>query len=211
MSTTTRRTKAKPATRANPTTTGTKFYTSGEVARMFSVAPRTVCKWADCGHISAIRLPSTSSSDVADEQHRRFLARPVAEFARKHGLPIPPELMGFISLPSVLLAGGGPNEMPDVPCYMTTRCDTAAAAGSIAAKRIDALVIDLAFGRAECRCVADLARLANPNVLLLLWGADDTRPDDPVLTRSGYTVLPGPVDAGSVLGLLAAHVKAVLA
>ncbi len=43
---------------------GERLLTSGQVARLFKVHPKTVARWETAGHLGAIRTPG---------RHRRFL------------------------------------------------------------------------------------------------------------------------------------------
>lgn len=58
-----------------------RTYTSGEVALICNVAPRTVCKWCDAGLLIGYRLPGSKD--------RRFPRECVVAFLKSNGLPIP--------------------------------------------------------------------------------------------------------------------------
>lgn len=49
-----------------------RLLTPGEVARLFSVTPKTIARWHDAGALPAVRTPGG---------HRRFAARDVAALA----------------------------------------------------------------------------------------------------------------------------------
>jgi excisionase family DNA binding protein len=53
-------------------------YTTGRVAQILGVAPKTVTKWVDAGHMSGYRLPGS--------QDRRIYRTAVLAFAREHGM-----------------------------------------------------------------------------------------------------------------------------
>lgn len=55
-------------------------YTTGDVSRLFGVAPRTVGKWMEKGLLKGYRIPGTMD--------RRFTPQNVRDFAREHGLPL---------------------------------------------------------------------------------------------------------------------------
>ncbi len=54
--------------------------TTGEVARICSVAPRTVSKWFDAGHLRGYRIPGSKD--------RRIPLEHLVRFMRAHGIPL---------------------------------------------------------------------------------------------------------------------------
>lgn len=56
------------------------IFTTGQVAKICKVAPRTVSKWFDSGRIQGYRIPGS--------QDRRIPRAHLIEFLRKHGLPL---------------------------------------------------------------------------------------------------------------------------
>ena len=54
--------------------------TTGEVAKICSVAPRTVSKWFDAGHLRGYRIPGSKDRRIPVEQLIRFM--------RAHGIPL---------------------------------------------------------------------------------------------------------------------------
>ncbi len=55
-------------------------YTTGEVARICHVAPRTVSKWVDSGQLRGYRIPGS--------RDRRIPAEHLLAFLRAHGIPV---------------------------------------------------------------------------------------------------------------------------
>ncbi len=55
-------------------------YTTGEVARICRVAPRTVSKWFDTGQLKGYRIPGSKDRRIPREQLFRFM--------RAHGMPV---------------------------------------------------------------------------------------------------------------------------
>lgn len=53
--------------------------TSGDIAKLISVAPKTVAKWIDDGHLSGYRLPGSN--------RRRVTRTNLAAFLKKHDMP----------------------------------------------------------------------------------------------------------------------------
>ncbi len=63
---------------------GANVLTTGDVARICNVAPRTVQKWFDAGILKGYRLPASKDRRVPIDELVRFM--------REHNLPIPKEL-----------------------------------------------------------------------------------------------------------------------
>ena len=57
-----------------------EIYTTGKVAKLLKVAPRTVAKWIDSGRLVAYVLPMT--------RHRRVTKASLVAFMQKHGMPL---------------------------------------------------------------------------------------------------------------------------
>lgn len=57
-----------------------KVYTTGEVARICKVAPRTVSKWFDTGRLKGYRIPGS--------QDRRIPRDHLIKFLKEHGMPL---------------------------------------------------------------------------------------------------------------------------
>lgn len=62
------------------------IFTTGEVARLLSVAPRTVSKWFDSGKLKGYRLPGS--------QDRRIPREHLVTFLKEHGMPPVEEFEG---------------------------------------------------------------------------------------------------------------------
>ncbi len=57
-----------------------RILTSGKVAKMLQMAPRTVTKYCDKGWLKSYRLPGSA--------HRRILHSDLVAFAEKHNIPL---------------------------------------------------------------------------------------------------------------------------
>lgn len=55
-------------------------YTTGEVAKLCNVAPRTVSKWFDSGQLRGYRIPGSKDRRIPQEQLVRFM--------RSYGIPL---------------------------------------------------------------------------------------------------------------------------
>lgn len=74
-----------------------RLFTTGRIAKVCKVAPRTVAKWIDSGLLPGYRLPGCTD--------RRVVGADLVPFLREHGVPIPPEVMAADPLCRVLLVG----------------------------------------------------------------------------------------------------------
>ena len=57
-----------------------KVFTTGQVAKICKVAPRTVSKWFDSGRLSGYRIPGS--------QDRRIPRDSLIKFLKEHGMPL---------------------------------------------------------------------------------------------------------------------------
>lgn len=55
-------------------------FTTGEVAKICNVAPRTVSKWFDAGHLRGYRIPGSKDRRIPVDHLMRFM--------RAHGIPL---------------------------------------------------------------------------------------------------------------------------
>jgi excisionase family DNA binding protein len=55
------------------TMNGEEVYTTGQVAKLCSVAPRTVAKWVDSGELKGYRLPGSQDRRIPVKELERFL------------------------------------------------------------------------------------------------------------------------------------------
>lgn len=58
---------------------GQVIYTTGEVAKLLNVSPRTVAKWMDSGKLKGHRIPMSA--------HRRILKNDLQEFINENKIP----------------------------------------------------------------------------------------------------------------------------
>lgn len=141
-----------------------EVFTTGQVAKMCRVAPRTVAKWCDSGKLPGYRLPGS--------QDRRFERRAVVRFMMANGLPVPAEMPASQpaeAAPSaisayVVVAIGMSNFsagrlaefLPDADGFRVLIAQDAFDAGFLACNHSPRVaVIDLAIGRSEGLRMAD--------------------------------------------------------
>ena len=70
----------------------TRDFTTGEVAKMLQLVPRTVTKYVDNGMLQGYHLPSTIKGSEG-KGHRRIPMQAIKNFVKEHNLPMPAELI----------------------------------------------------------------------------------------------------------------------
>lgn len=126
-------------------------YTTGDVARICQVAPRTVSKWFDTGRLKGYRIPGSLD--------RRIPRDSLVEFMRSHGMPLGE--LGTVQGGTVLIIGMAAVEREAVEKLLTASgLSTASAqnvfeAGAMATEhRPQCVVIDASIGTDEARMIA---------------------------------------------------------
>lgn len=129
----------------------TSIYTTGDVARICQVAPRTVSKWFDSGRLKGYRIPGSLD--------RRIPHVALVEFMRSHGMPLGELAAGAIG--KVLLIGMHTEDrfpvenLLQVSGLITVSADNAFEAGALAnEQRPQCVVIDGTVGLPEARMIA---------------------------------------------------------
>lgn len=145
-----------------------RVFTTGQVARICLVAPRTVSKWFDSGRLRGYRMPGSEDRRVPRAQLIRFL--------KESGMPYTAE---DLATPRVLvvtdddiLAGAvaGPLD-PDL--VEAARARNGFEAGVLCASPVAACVIDFAMGRSESLSLAAGVRSRWPEALLVALANED--------------------------------------
>lgn len=164
-------------------------YTTGQLARVFDVAPRTISKWADKGQLTHYRIPGG--------QDRRFTFDAVVEFARVNALPLTVE--GEDN--PVLLVTANPDlavrfqcEFEVCKCGFECVADWLTAGYRIARLRYDAVVIDAAMGRGTViRACAAVKQLHPDAPVVVLVYEDETNPKE-LISHGASMVAESPFD-----------------
>ena len=137
-------------------------YTTGQIAAICDVAPRTVSKWFDAGVLKGYRIPGS--------QDRRIMRSDLAAFLREHNMP---QAEQFDETRHVLLVGLDPHFtarlLPLLPAsagYAVTTAATAFDAGLQSAGK-SVVIIDLRIGRGEALAMAASLRNGSQGVLYL--------------------------------------------
>lgn len=84
-----------------------QVFTTGAVAKLLGVAPRTVSKWFDRGLLAGYRLPGS--------RDRRVTREALEQFARQHHIPLRELLIPQSTVHSPSYNVPFPHEVP--PCF----------------------------------------------------------------------------------------------
>ncbi|MEM1063032.1 MAG: helix-turn-helix domain-containing protein [Planctomycetota bacterium] len=131
------------------------IFTTGQVAKICKVAPRTVSKWFDSGRLRGYRIPGSQDRRIPREHLIRFL--------KEHGMPLGElenEAMGKLLLVGAdMTVQSGLNEMLGEGEFKLELAASGFEAG-IQAESLhpDCVVIDFGMGRAEALMIAQNLR-----------------------------------------------------
>ena len=150
-----------------------KVFTTGQVAKICQVAPRTVSKWFDSGRLRGYRIPGS--------QDRRIPRDQLIKFLKENGMPL--GALEEESWHKILIVGAEKlfidrlNELlPDEDDYKYEIAASGFEAGTMAQSfHPDTIVIDLAMGRSEALLIAqNLRRKAEyENTLIVALASED--------------------------------------
>lgn len=158
--------------------------TTGEVARICNVAPRTVSKWFDNGQLRGYRIPGSKD--------RRIPLQQLVRFMKIHGIPMDKIETGRLRILVVdtdaELADLLQRVLADQHGYEVQTCRSMFEAGSMAERfRPAALLIDADVPGFEARIVARhlAAHEALRDTRLIVTGASLTEADRQALLQQG--------------------------
>lgn len=155
-----------------------KVFTTGQVAKICKVAPRTVSKWFDSGRLRGYRIPGSQDRRIPREQLIRFL--------KEHGMPLGE--LEEEEWHKVLVIGADPffitriqELLPENEDYKYEVAQSGFEAGIMAeAFHPDTILIDMALGRGEAIQIASNLR-RNPayevTLIIGLASEDEAEPD----------------------------------
>ncbi|HEY2786604.1 MAG TPA: helix-turn-helix domain-containing protein [Fimbriiglobus sp.] len=180
-----------------------KVFTTGQVAKICKVAPRTVSKWFDSGRLKGYRIPGSQDRRIPREQLIRFL--------KEHGMPLgeleEEEWHKVLLIGTEKLFNDRVKEsLPESEDFKFELAQSGFEAGTLAQSfHPDTIVIDLALGRSESVQIAtNLRRNESYGSTLIvgLAGEDEAEPEK--LTEYGFNeVFKKPFD----VALLAERVR----
>jgi excisionase family DNA binding protein len=163
-----------------------KVFTTGQVAKICKVAPRTVSKWFDSGRLRGYRIPGSQDRRIPREQLIKFL--------KEHGMPLGEleneEWHKILVIGAEKLFIDRVKELlPENDDYKYEIANSGFEAGIQAESfHPDTIIIDLALGRSESIQIAQNLR-RNPNyettLIVGLASEDEAAPDK--LIEYGFT------------------------
>ncbi len=159
--------------------------TTGEVAKICNVAPRTVSKWFDAGHLRGYRIPGGKDRRIPLDQLVRFM--------RAHGIPLngldsgSRRVLIFDADPGLCAAVG--NALVEQGGFDVSTANTALEAGALACQRTpDVMVVDVhlpdAQPRTLCRFVRSTEGLAATRLIGMGVGLADA--EGQALLQDGF-------------------------
>jgi len=176
------------------------LWTTGHVARLCGVAPRTVSKWVDGGKLNGYRIPGSQDRRIQREDLLRFLtdnhlpqAKLFEEFKEFHVLVLSTDLNLVFAIDSKRELRRG--------CYIHWADDAFDAGRLIRRGKPDLAVLDLWGGRAQGLAVASKLQGIWPDLSMLLIVSEDEG-DEMEIAKFG-SVWRRPFD----LHLLCSHIQ----
>ncbi len=150
-----------------------KVYTTGQVAKICKVAPRTVSKWFDSGRLKGYRIPGS--------QDRRIPREYLIKFLKEHGMPLG-ELEDettakvLIVAQDQVLIENMKRELPPEKSFKVATAASGFEAGiQVESFTPDCIVVDFSIGRTEALQICQNLR-RNPafaDVILIALLPDD--------------------------------------
>lgn len=162
-----------------------KVFTTGQVAKICKVAPRTVSKWFDSGRLVGYRIPGSQDRRIPREHLIRFL--------KEHQMPLGD--LEEEALSKVLIIGTDrlmidrlKGLLPETDDYKLEVAHSGFEAGIQAESfHPDAIVLDLAMGRSEgLQIVANLRRNTSYDDCVIVGLASEDEPDPDSMTQHGF-------------------------
>lgn len=124
-----------------------KVFTTGQVAKICKVAPRTVSKWFDSGRLKGYRIPGS--------QDRRIPREYLIKFLKEHGMPLgdlEDEAMAKILIVAQdqVLIENLKRELPEARAFRTSTAASGFEAGIQAESfHPDCIIVDFSIGQLE--------------------------------------------------------------
>ena len=155
-----------------------KVFTTGQVAKICKVAPRTVSKWFDSGRLKGYRIPGSQDRRIPREYLIRFL--------KEHGMPLGD--LEDEAMAKVLIVGQDQvlieNLKRELPIDRSFKVAVAASGfeAGIQAESFhpDSIIIDLGLGRSEALQIATNLR-KNPayeaTMIIAMASEDEANPE----------------------------------
>lgn len=162
-----------------------KVFTTGQVAKICKVAPRTVSKWFDSGRLKGYRIPGSQDRRIPREQLIRFL--------KEHGMPLgeleEEEWHKVLLIGTEKLFNDRLREiLPEDEDYKYQLANSGFEAGMLAGNfQPDTIIIDLGLGRSEAIQIVARLRADETHTGTLIVGLaseDEAAPEQ--LSQYGF-------------------------
>lgn len=182
------------------TTRNGQVFTTGQVAKVCKVAPRTVTKWFDSGRLKGYRIPGS--------EDRRIPRGELVRFMRDYGIPL--SLLDD-SNPGVLAVGlsdAAVLRLGEIDGVRVERAADGFEAGLVVRESgVNVLVVSLADGvTAVCRLVAAVLGVVRERVPVIAVGDVELEHEAEQLTAAGVVAV---VPAADLDTLVAKVTRAV--
>jgi excisionase family DNA binding protein len=183
-----------------------KVFTTGQVAKICKVAPRTVSKWFDSGRLRGYRIPGSQDRRIPREHLIRFL--------KEHGMPLGElEEEGWHKILVIgaekLFIDRVKELLPDDEDYKYEVANSGFEAGIQAHSfHPDTIVIDLSLGRSEALQIAANLRKDpqyETTMMVALASEDEADPDSLKAAHSFNEAFKKPFD----IALLAERIRSL--
>ena len=162
-----------------------KVFTTGQVAKICKVAPRTVSKWFDSGRLKGYRIPGSQDRRIPREQLIRFL--------KEHGMPLgeleEEEWHKVLLIGTEKLFNDRLREiLPEDEDFKFQLANSGFEAGMMAGNfQPDTIIIDLGLGRSEAIQIVARLRADDTHTGTLIVGLaseDEASPEQ--LNQYGF-------------------------
>jgi excisionase family DNA binding protein len=179
--------------------------TTGEVARICHVAPRTVSKWFDSGQLRGYRIPGSKDRRIPLDQLVRFMRAHNMPFngldvGQRRVLVVDPDIALGDALLKALTAAGE---------YEVRAAQNSLEAGAAAQElKPDVAVIDASFADTQPRAIARFFRSSSEfsHVLLIATGKGLTAAAGHALLQEGFDAyLAKPFETRALIELIEKH------
>ena len=162
-----------------------KVFTTGQVAKICKVAPRTVSKWFDSGRLVGYRIPGS--------QDRRIPRDNLIRFLKEHQMPLGE--LEEEAYSKVLIIGSDRSLierfkglLPEADDFKCAVAHSGFEAGIQAESfHPDAIILDLSMGRTEgLQIVSNLRKNSAYDVTTIVGSAAEDEADPDSLTQFGF-------------------------
>ena len=171
-----------------------KLFTTGEVAKICNVAPRTVVNWVDSGILKGFRIPGSAARRIPREELARFL--------KERGMPLG-QLERDLHRDILFVAGRNSFEQAQSVLkkqgnYVCKFVDNIIdAAFEISERKCQVAVIDFEIGRGDAVELARKTRYRTGPALWMIAVAAEDEVNSKSLYKSGFNdVVKKPLDIG---------------